>query len=63
MSRVDTGARERCGKFLEFNQLDLNRMAERLLAGEELRRAVASAVLNCPDEKLPVSLLLRNRIQ
>jgi hypothetical protein len=39
---------------LEFKQLDLNRMAERVLAGEELRRAEASTVLNCPDEKLPV---------
>jgi hypothetical protein len=29
-------------------------MAERMLAGEELPRAEASAVLNCPDEKLPV---------
>jgi hypothetical protein len=36
-----------------FNELDLERMIARVLAGEELSRAEASAVLNCPDEKLP----------
>ena len=39
---------------LYFSELDLARMVERVLAGEELQRAEASAVLNCPDEKLPV---------
>jgi len=38
---------------LHFNELDLERMIARVLAGEELSRAEASAVLNCPDEKLP----------
>ncbi len=37
---------------MHFGELDLTRMAERVLAGEELSRAEASAVLNCPDEKL-----------
>ncbi len=38
---------------LHFNELDLERMIARVLAGEELSSAEASAVLNCPDEKLP----------
>ena len=38
---------------LHFNELDLERMIARVLAGEELSRAEANAVLNCPDEKLP----------
>jgi biotin synthase len=41
---------------LEFDDLDLERMAERVLAGEELQRAEARAVLNCPDERLPALL-------
>ena len=38
---------------MHFSDLDLTRMVERVLAGEDLSRAEASAVLNCPDQKLP----------
>ena len=41
---------------LEFRELDLERMVERVLAGEELQRAEARAVLDCPDEGLPALL-------
>jgi len=37
----------------EFSEVDLDRMTAKVLAGEELQRAEASGVLNCPDEKLP----------
>jgi biotin synthase len=38
---------------LDFKKLDLKHLVERVLAGEELQRAEASAVLNCSDENLP----------
>jgi biotin synthase len=38
---------------MHFGGLDLTRMIERVLAGEELSRAEAGAGLNCADEKLP----------
>ncbi len=38
---------------MNFNELDVDRMVERVLAGEELARAEADAVLNCPDANLP----------
>ena len=41
---------------LEFQELDLERMVERVLAGEELQRAEARAVLDCSDESLPALL-------
>jgi len=41
-------------KVLNFKELDLKHLVERVLAGEELERAEARAVLNCPDEHLTV---------
>lgn len=41
---------------MNFEKLDLTLMVERVLAGEELRREEASAVLNCPDENLAALL-------
>src|ERR1700724_4600943 len=38
---------------LDFKNLDLKNLVERVLAGEELQRAEASAVLNCSDGHLP----------
>ncbi len=38
---------------MHFGELDLTRMVKRVLAGENLSRAEAGAVLSCPDEKLP----------
>jgi biotin synthase len=37
---------------LNFKELDLRHLVERVLAGQELERAEARAVLNCPDEHL-----------
>ncbi|MGD0074565.1 MAG: biotin synthase BioB [Candidatus Binataceae bacterium] len=37
---------------LEFEDIDLDRMVADVLAGHELDRHVARAVLNCPDERL-----------
>jgi biotin synthase len=38
---------------MHFGELDLTRMVKRVLAGENLARAEAGAVLNCPNEQLP----------
>jgi biotin synthase len=38
---------------LDFTKIDLKHLVERVLAGEELQRAEASAVLNCSDGNLP----------
>ncbi|MGH7913611.1 MAG: biotin synthase BioB [Candidatus Binataceae bacterium] len=38
---------------MEFKELDLERIVGQVLAGEELPRAEAGAVLNCPDAELP----------
>jgi biotin synthase len=37
---------------MRFEELDLERLVERVLQGEELERAEAHAVLNCPDDRL-----------
>jgi biotin synthase len=37
---------------LEFQDLDLDRVAADVLAGRELEREQAAAILNCPDERL-----------
>src|SRR5260370_17296819 len=37
---------------LTFEEIDLDRMVEEVLAGKEIARDVASAILNCPDERL-----------
>ena len=37
---------------MRFEDLDLERLVERVLQGEELERAEAHAVLNCPDDRL-----------
>jgi len=39
-------------KVLNFKELDLKHLVERVLAGGELERAKARAVLNCPDDHL-----------
>jgi biotin synthase len=38
---------------MRFEDLDLAGMVERVLAGGELERPQAHAILNCPDEQLP----------
>lgn len=38
---------------IRFEELDLAGVVERVLAGAELERAEAHAILNCPDERLP----------
>lgn len=38
---------------MEFSQLDLAQTVSRVLAGQELNRSEASAILNCPDDRLP----------
>src|SRR6266581_9124099 len=37
---------------LQFEDLDLDRIAERVLAGDTLPREEAAAILNCPDPRL-----------
>ncbi len=37
---------------LQFEDLDLDRIAERVLAGETVAREEASAIINCPDDRL-----------
>ena len=37
---------------LQFEDLDLDRIAERVLAGETLAREEAGAIINCPDARL-----------
>jgi biotin synthase len=37
---------------IKFEDLDLARMVDRVLAGDELERPQAHAVLNCPDDRL-----------
>ncbi len=41
---------------LQFESLDLDAMVARVLAGEELSRAEARAILRCPDAHLPALL-------
>src|ERR1700723_3593614 len=37
---------------LNFEDIDLDRMVEEVLAGKEIARETAIAILNCPDERL-----------
>ncbi len=37
---------------LKFEEIDLDRMVEEVLAGKEIARETAAAILNCPDERL-----------
>jgi biotin synthase len=37
---------------LKFEDIDLDRMVEEVLAGKEIARETAAAILNCPDERL-----------
>src|SRR5690242_17942167 len=37
---------------LQFEDLDLDRIPERVLAGETLRREEAAAIIKCPDSRL-----------
>ena len=39
---------------LKFEDIDLDRMVEEVLAGKEIAREAAMAILNCPDERLPI---------
>src|SRR5260370_3736112 len=43
---------ERISRMLQFEDLDLDRIAERVLAGETVAREEASAIINCPDDRL-----------
>src|SRR5260370_12736358 len=43
---------ERISRVLQFEDLDLDRIAERVLAGETVAREEASAIINCPDDRL-----------
>src|SRR5258707_15619616 len=45
---------------LTFEEIDLDRMVEEVLAGKEIARDVAAAILNCPDERL-ADLLIATR--
>jgi biotin synthase len=40
-------------EIIKFEDLDLAGIVSRVLAGEELDRAEALAILNCPDQRLP----------
>jgi len=48
---------------LRFQDLDLNQVASRVLGGEELARAEASAVINCPDERLADLLRVTRKVR
>ncbi|MEA2678648.1 MAG: hypothetical protein QOK03_370, partial [Candidatus Binataceae bacterium] len=37
---------------MKFEDLDITRMIERVLADAELERGEALAILNCPDDRL-----------
>ena len=39
---------------LKFEEIDLDRMVEEVLAGKEIARETAAAILNCPDERLAI---------
>src|SRR5260370_12125676 len=37
---------------LKFEDIDLDRMVEEVLAGKEIARETAAAILDCPDERM-----------
>src|SRR5271155_2968295 len=37
---------------LKFSEIDLDQMVEEVLAGKEIARETAAAILNCPDDRL-----------
>src|SRR5260370_3847585 len=43
---------ERISRMLQFEDLDLDRIPKRVLAGETLSREEAAAIINCPDSRL-----------
>src|SRR5713101_2283709 len=43
---------KRTSQMLQFEDLDLDRIAARVLDGETLTREEASAIINCPDQRL-----------
>ncbi|HUO05162.1 MAG TPA: biotin synthase BioB [Candidatus Binataceae bacterium] len=48
---------------LRFQDIDLDRMTDAVLAGEEISREEASAILNCPDERLGDLLAATRKIR
>ena len=48
---------------LKFEEIDLDRMVEEVLAGKEIARETASAILNCPDERLGDLLAATRRVR
>ncbi len=48
---------------MRFEDLDLAGVVERVLAGEELKRPEAHAILNCPDERLADLLAATLRVR
>src|SRR5271168_5308275 len=48
---------------LKFEEIDLDRMVEEVLAGKEIARETAAAILNCPDERLADLLGATRRVR
>ncbi len=48
---------------LKFEDIDLDRMVEEVLAGKEIARETAAAVLNCPDDRLADLLAATRRVR
>lgn len=48
---------------LKFEEIDLDRMVEEVLAGKEIARETAAAILNCPDERLADLLAATRRVR
>jgi biotin synthase len=48
---------------IRFEDLDLAKVVERVLAGEELERSQAHAILNCPDDRLPGLLAATRQVR
>ena len=48
---------------IRFEEVDLNRMVEDVLAGRELEREVAAAILACRDERIGDLLKVTRRVR
>ena len=48
---------------LKFEEIDLDRMVEEVLAGKEIARETAAAILNCPDARLGDLLAATGRVR
>src|ERR1700687_3861780 len=48
---------------LQFEDLDLDRIPERVLAGETLTREEAGAIINCPDARLGDLLRVTRKVR